>query len=172
MTKLLKILVVAMALVGLLASPAAARQGDDLGAVKKATARFHNVDNAVRAQYLSALSCFDLPGVGGMGQHYIKGALVNGTVSPTQPQALVYEVDGDELHLVAVEYIIPYTFVPPTAEPPRLFGQAFLHNNGLRLWALHAWIWRHNPLGTFANYNPRVALCPGHGESNGPGESD
>jgi hypothetical protein len=151
-------------LVALLASPALAGEGGDLAAVRKATAPFHSVERANHAGYFAALACFDLPGVGGMGQHLIKGALMNGTVTPTQPQALVYEVDGDELTLVAVEYIIPYTFVPPTAEPPRLFGQSFLHNNGLRLWALHAWIWRHNPLGTFANYNPRVALCPGHGD--------
>lgn len=157
---------VATVLVGLLASPAAASQGGDLAAVRKATARFHDVEKAMRAGYLPALSCFDLPGVGGMGQHLIKGSLMNGTVTPTKPQALVYEVDGDELNLVAVEYIIPYTFVPATAEPPRLFGQAFHHNDALSLWALHAWIWRHNPLGTFADFNPRVDLCPGHGESD------
>jgi hypothetical protein len=97
-----------------------------------------------------------------MGQHYVKASLIDGTAKPTEPQALVYEVDGEELNLVAVEYIIPYTFVPSTAEPPRLFGQSFHHNDALSLWALHAWIWRHNPLGMFADFNPRVDLCPGH----------
>jgi hypothetical protein len=160
----LKILVFSTVAIGLVigpAAPASANQ-DDLSLVRKATARFHSLEAAQHAGYASALNCFDLPGVGGMGQHYIKGELMNGSVSPTRPQALVYEVNGNELTLVAVEYIIPYTFLSPTAEPPRLFGRPFVHNNGLRLWALHAWIWRKNPLGTFANYNPNVALCPGH----------
>jgi hypothetical protein len=152
-------------LAGLLVSPAvpaSAHEGDSLAAVRHATARFHSVERAVDAGYGPLLACFDLPGVGGMGQHYVKGSLLDGTATPTKPQALVYEVDGATLRLVAVEYIIPYTFVSATAEPPRLFGQSFHHNDALGLWALHAWIWRHNPLGMFADYNPRVDLCPGH----------
>ena len=158
---------VATMLAGLLVSPVAAqKQQGDLAAVRKATAQFHDLGKATRAGYAPLLACFDLPGVGGMGQHLVKGGLVNGTVIATQPQALVYEVDEEgEMTLVAVEYIIPYTLHPATAEAPRLFGQAFLHNNALSLWALHAWIWRSNPLGTFASYNPRVSTCPTHSES-------
>ena len=157
-------------MLGLLVSPAAAHDGDSLAAVRHATARFHDVDRAMAAGYLkAALPCFDRPGVGGMGLHYVMGSLINGTVTATKPQALVYEVDGDKLNLVAVEYLIP---VPASAaEAPRLFGQpfhpAFLPNGDpLPLWELHAWIWRHNPLGTFADYNPNVDLCPGPGESD------
>jgi hypothetical protein len=157
---------VATVLVGLLAIPAAAHDGASLASVRHATARFHDVDRAVAAGYGPLLACFDKPGVGGMGQHYAKGSLIDGTVTPTKPQALVYEVDGDELELVAVEYIILYSQLSPTAEAPRLFGQSFHHNDALSLWALHAWIWRHNPLGMFADYNPNVDLCPGHGETD------
>ena len=166
LTKALASTGVAAVMVGLLVSPAAAGEGDSLAALRHATARFHDVDRAVAAGYAPLLACFDKPGVGGMGQHYAKGSLIDGTVTATKPQALVYEVDGDELNLVAVEYIIPYAFVPATAEAPRLFGQNFHHNDALGLWALHAWIWRHNPLGMFADYNPNVDLCPGHGESD------
>lgn len=150
---------------GLLLSPAAdvaARDNDQLAALRHTTNRFHSVPVAEAAGYAKALPCFDRPGVGGMGQHYVKGELVNGTVKATKPQAMVYEVNGDSLTLVAVEWIIPYTFVPPTAEPPQLYGHWFFRNDALQLWALHAWIWRSNPLGTFANYNPNVRLCPGH----------
>ena len=164
---------VAAVMLGLLVSPAAAHDGDSLAAVRHATARFHDVDRAVAAGYAPMLPCFDKPGVGGMGQHYIMGSLIDGTVTATKPQALVYEVDGDELNLVAVEYLIPYSPQHPAAgEAPRLFGQLFHHAGfdptgaPLPLWELHAWIWRHNPLGTFADYNPNVNLCPGHGESD------
>ena len=72
--------------------------------------------------------------------------------------ALVYEVNGNELTLVAVEYIIPQPLWK-SSEPPRLFGHSFTRNNTLGIWALHAWIWRHNPLGMFADFNPNVDLC-------------
>jgi len=64
------------------------------------------------------------------------------------------------LKLVAVEYIVPWTAWAPAA-PPQLFGRPFFRNTTLHLWALHAWIWRPNPSGMFANYNPAVKLCPG-----------
>ncbi len=133
--------------------------GHALAAVRAATAKFHSTDEAVEAGYGPFLPCFDQPGVGGMGQHYVNGSLVDGTVDPTQPEALVYEVDGSRLQLVAVEYIIPWSaWVSP--EPPQLFGQKFTRLTSLHIWALHAWVWRPNPLGTFANYNPNVKLCP------------
>jgi hypothetical protein len=149
---------------GLLVSPAPVSAHDDedsLSAVREATAPFHNLDRAKHAGYASLLSCFDYPGVGGMGQHYVKAALLDTKVSPEKPEALVYEVDGSKLRLVAVEYIIPQSKWT-AAQPPRLFGRSFFRNDTLGLWALHAWVWRHNPLGTFANYNPAVKLCPGH----------
>jgi hypothetical protein len=151
---------------GLLVAPApvaAHENGDSLSAVRHATAKFHSVGAAHTAGYFDpGLPCFDKPGVGGMGTHLVNLALVNGLVSATQPQALVYEVDGDELTLVAVEYLVPISF-----DQPHLFGHAFhpayLPHGGpaLGLWELHAWVWRHNPLGMFADYNPRVDLCPG-----------
>ena len=148
---------------GLLVMPAAqaaAHDDNPLTAVRIATARFHNLDAAEAAGYAKALPCFDLAGVGGMGQHYVKGPF-DTTVTPTEPEALVYEVDGSELKLVAVEYIVPQSLWT-SSQPPTLFGQWFLRNDTLGLWTLHAWIWRTNPFGTFASYNPEVAMCPGH----------
>jgi hypothetical protein len=162
MRKLISRVLGGAALLGLLlvgpATQVAADNGDSLAAVRAATAQYHDLDRAVAAGYAKFLPCFDAPGIGGMGQHYVKGSLIDGTVTPTKPQALVYEVDGDELELVAVEYIIPYT---PGSTAPQLFGKPFLHNPALGIWALHAWIWKSNPLGMFAPYNPKVELCPG-----------
>jgi hypothetical protein len=164
MKRLIARLLAATFLVGglliLPAAPAAAHDDNPLTAVRKATAKFHNVKTAEAAGYGRLLDCFDLPGVGGMGQHYVKGPL-SATVIPTEPSAMVYEVDGSELRLVAVEYIIPQSNWT-ASQPPRLFGQWFLRNDTLGLWTLHAWIWRNNPLGTFASYNPEVSMCPGH----------
>lgn len=149
---------------GMMAAPAVRASNDDdesaLAGVRQATAAFHDVNKAQVAGYSRLLSCFDLPGVGGMGQHYVKASLLDSTLVETQPEALVYEIDGDRLQLVAVEYIVPWSaWVSST--PPHLYGRAFYRVDSLHLWALHAWIWRPNPLGMFASYNPNVKLCPG-----------
>ena len=60
-----------------------------------------------------------------------------------------------------IEYIIPWS-AWVSAAPPQLYGRSFTSVTSLHLWALHAWIWRPNPDGMFANYNPNVKLCPGH----------
>jgi hypothetical protein len=60
---------------------------------------------------------------------------------------------------VAVEYIIPYTFVPRSAEPPVLFGQKFAQVDAFQLWGLHAWVWKENPSGIFASWNPTVTCA-------------
>ena len=163
---LLGVLAYATVVGGLLVSPAAnvaAQANDQLAGVRAATAAFHDVDAAETAGYiLLPLPCFDKPGVGGMGIHYLKGSFVSSSPTADKPQVLVYEVVGDQRYLVAVEYIVPYSLVATSAQAPNLFGQDFHHNDALSLWYLHAWIWKQNPLGMFADYNPKVALCPGH----------
>jgi hypothetical protein len=55
---------------------------------------------------------------------------------------------------------------------PRLFGRRFdlttsPNRYGLpAFYSLHAWVWRDNPAGTFAMWNPRVH-CPGVHEPKG-----
>ncbi len=163
---LLGVLAPTAVVAGLLGSPAtgaAAPGNDQLAAVRAATDTFHDVNSAQAAGYvLLPLPCFDKPGTGGMGIHYLKGLFVTSTPKASEPQVLVYEVDGSQLNLVAVEYIVPYQKVAANAQAPSLFGQDFHHNNALGLWYLHAWIWKPNSLGMFADYNPRVDLCPGH----------
>ena len=74
-----------------------------LADVRQATAKFHDVAAAEHANYHRLLACFDLPGTGGMGQHYVNTDLLDAAVTPNQPEAMVYEVDGDRLHEGAVE---------------------------------------------------------------------
>ena len=35
-------------------------------------------------------------------------------------------------------------------------GQKFKQNDTFQLWGLHAWVWKDNPSGMFADWNPRV----------------
>lgn len=147
------------------ATPAMAGGGQsNLSEARTATARFHEVSHAENAGYgstLSTLGCFENPGVGGMGVHYVNGGfLEDGLAVAAEPEALVYEMRSDgRLKLVALEYLVPITD-ENFDDPPMLFGRHFHMHPVLPFWILHTWIWEPNPDGMFADWNPNVALCP------------
>jgi hypothetical protein len=153
--------VAALVLLGSVLMTARAMAGgqSELAAVRRATAKFHDLAAAEGAGYSRFLDCFDLPGVGGMGQHYVLLDQLDDEVNALQPEAMVYEVGKDGLRLVAVEYVVPVDAWSGD-QPPELFGRSFFLNSKLNVWALHAWIWRPNPLGMFENYNPNIPMCP------------
>lgn len=131
----------------------------DLASLRRVTASFHDFATAGRAGWSTQVTpCMTDPGgSGGMGFHYGNTALIDGTASVEKPQLLLYEPEKNgELRLVAVEYIIPYTFHPRSAAPPVLLGQQFAQVDAFQLWGLHAWVWENNPSGIFAPWNPRV----------------
>jgi hypothetical protein len=97
-------------------------------------------------------------GMGGMGKHYVNPALLDGSVDVANPEALLYEPGPNgQLNLVGVEYVIPRD-AWTSAEPPTLFGQQFTLN-AFDLWALHVWVWKNNPSGLYAAWNPRVSCA-------------
>jgi hypothetical protein len=143
--------------------------GSQLAEVRAATAQYHRVDAALDAGYTSFKiddstvglglpgdpTCFD-NAAGGMGVHYVKD--IDATVIANEPEALVYEItDNGRLRLVAVEYIVPDS----EPMPAPLFGQHFHHHGYLPVYILHAWVWKNNPSGMFADFNPKVGDCPG-----------
>lgn len=108
--------------------------------------------------YATAITdCMANGDVGAMGVHYANTGLLDATVDPLHPEALIYEpaTNGDAV-LVGVEFIVPYAAVPKTAPPPELFGQKFQQNDVFGVWGLHVWTHRANPSGVFAPWNPRV----------------
>jgi hypothetical protein len=144
-----------------------------LGDVRAATTRYNNLTVATAHKYgilkdAAGIACIDNPGVGAMGVHYVNGGLVGTTeVNPLKPEALVYEPGTNgHMTLVAVEYVTFQAQWDATHKSrPKLFGQTFmLTPDGNRFglpafYSLHAWIWKHNPDGTFAMWNPTVH-CP------------
>jgi hypothetical protein len=149
--------------------------GDTLANARDATAIYNDPTAAVAAGYelltdSAGIACIDMPGMGGMGVHYVKGALVqSGALDAARPQALVYEVQPNgKLELVALEYVVFQSqWDASHQQPPELYGQKFMlnpANNRFGLpafYALHSWIWKHNRSGTFAPWNPQVR-CGGH----------
>ena len=106
-----------------------------------------------------------------MGYHYVNPVNAQDLViDASRPEALLYEPTGDGgVRLVGAEFLVhgdgwdaanqgsPPTFAgvefdPPTdrtaAAPPGPF------------YTLHVWLWKDNPSGMFAPFNPRVS-CGG-----------
>lgn len=141
---------------------------EDLALANLATAAFQDVEEAEAAGWAStlgpgegSLGCFEDPDRGGMGVHYLKGALLDDELDVATPEALVYELDhqGAVAGLVGLEYIVPVDAWTQD-EPPMLFGRHLHRHPTLPLWVLHAWVWKDNPSGVFEDFNPRVRLCP------------
>jgi len=141
----------------LAASVQTAGISQDLAMLRQVTAAFHDFDAASDAGWSAQITaCMESP-AGGMGFHYGNVGLIDGTARVDQPELLLYEPESNgRLRLVAVEYIIPYTFHSRDAAPPVLFGQEFQQVDAFQLWGLHAWVWKNNPSGTFAAWNPQV----------------
>jgi len=153
----------------------------DLDAAKAATGRFHSLSVAGHAGYglppagVPLHECISNGSQGAMGFHYINGKLLDTTLDPTKPEALVYTPDAKgKLHLGALEFVV-FQDAWNTAQPgamPMLFGQEFMPvdpapgHNGLTVfdippfYMLHVWLWNSNPSGLFNPWNPSVS-CAG-----------
>jgi hypothetical protein len=142
------------------------------GDAARATAKFHNLAVAKRAGYgllldahgVACIAMDGMPGMGAMGVHYVKKSLIgDDTIDARTPEAVVYSPEGRSLRLAAVEYVVLKSVwdAKHTARPS-LFGRTFNATpagNRFALpafYSLHAWIWKHNPAGTFSMWNPHV----------------
>ncbi|MGH7481998.1 MAG: hypothetical protein ACRELV_07570 [Longimicrobiales bacterium] len=145
-------------------APLRSRNGDDLAALRRATARFHRLEVGRDAGYTTVVThpvsgerCLADPQQGAMGIHFLDLSLADEAVAIAQPEVLIYEPRSNgELRLAGIEYLVPFAVRPASAEPPRLFGRDFKQNHTFGVWALHAWAWKHNPAGDFEDWNPTV----------------
>jgi hypothetical protein len=146
-----------------------------LAKTKAALAKYESVDAAKADGYTMASPCTFFPGgagnassdQGGMGIHFMNDAIVkSGKNIPTKPPILVYApAAGGALQLVAVEYFKADADQNAKTDPdrPSLFGRAFDgpmlgHSPGMPIhYDLHVWLWKHNPSGIFAPWNPDVS---------------
>ncbi len=151
---------------------AAASSSSALAGARAATAGYHNINKAFAHGYglfpdAAGIACIDNPGTGAMGIHYANGALfADPAVNAATPEVLVYEPQRNgRLRLVALEYVVVQSAWHNAGHtsPPSLFGREFtLTPSGNRyglppFYELHVWIWKHNPLGMFDDWNPKVS---------------
>lgn len=139
-----------------------------LDKARKATAKYKDVDRAMAAGYKPASPCVSAEGLGGMGFHYVKSALM-GTpkVEAKKPEALLFAPGraGGKPKLIGVEYmkIDADNDVATDNDRPKLFGQDFDGPVAARFpgdavhYELHVWLHKKNPSGLFAPFNPNVS---------------
>lgn len=129
----------------------------ELASLRRETAPFHNINKAIQANYDTPITpCWYHSDLGAMGYHYGNLSLFDGSVDLLKPEALMYEPGpGGHYRLVGMEYIVPID-AWEGEDLPSLLGQEYHPNENLGLYTLHLWLWRDNPNGLFAAWNPKV----------------
>ena len=130
----------------------------DLAQVRRATARFHDVDAALEAGYQLGwvngsgnriiTNCVSHLTAGAMGYHYFHPQLMQDlAVDLLEPEVLVYAPGADgELQLAAVEWVARGPNTNPTGVPagepaPTVLGMPMhILNPAVGFYLMHAWI--------------------------------
>lgn len=158
------------ALLGLATGSSAAPGGKgkaDLASVRAATAKYHDVSVALAAGYVPVSPCEELPGEGVMGQHYLHPGLAgDAVIDPLRPELLLYVPSANGPRLVGVEYFVAEAATggqrPSVLDRP-LDGPMPGHSPDMPShYDLHLWLWKHNPSGMTAAWNPALS-CAGGG---------
>ena len=152
--------------------------GRTLARIRRATARYQNVDRALADGYVPASPCVfrtddDDNEVAAMGYHYVNFGLIEGAmpgddrptvIDPAAPEILLYEpMKNGRLRLVGTEFMAAAAGSDWTA--PMLDGVEFdahlteevQHGIPFPHYDLHVWTWRNNPDGMFKGQNPKVS---------------
>jgi len=126
-----------------------------IATLQRVTARYQDLKVALDDDFILLHECENRPGEGPVGTVYVNlERLFDGRIDPSLPDALIYEPgSNDRPKLVGVEFAIPNT----GQAPPTFLGATFQPEDEFGVFALHVWIWLHNPEGLFAESNPRVS---------------
>ena len=138
---------------------AASGESELLKSVRRATSKFHSTTQAIKSGHEADEHCVSVPGLGGMGYHWVNPLLVDPVFDPLKPEAVLYATGPDgELRLIALEYI-----VINVGQPPPMFGDQPFDVGGTPVpvphWSLHVWLYEKNPSGMFMPFNPNIT-CP------------
>ena len=123
--------------------------------LRNVTDDYRWLDNAIADGYEKASECVEkADGSGAMGFHYLKKDLLDDKTQARKPEVLVYMPnERGRYKLVAVEFLSTAT------ERPEIAGLKFEDGPFPGTFARHAWVWKDNPDGMFAAYNPDHS-CP------------
>lgn len=135
-----------------------------------ASSRYLREPAATAAGYVPDRYCVaDPAGGGAVGYPHFNHAH-DDSLDPEKPAALLYEDDDTgRRRLVALEWVVTDRDgrVETDDDRPSLFGQPFKgpipgRFKGQKVhYALHVWLWKPNPAGLFATFNPDLRCRPG-----------
>jgi hypothetical protein len=142
----------------------------ELQSVKAATARYHSFKQALRAGYsVAGEPCVASP-LGTMGIHAVNAALMaDPAIDALRPEILLYVPKANgKLRLVGLEYWKADADgnLATADDRPSVLGQPFDgpmpgHNPTMPVhYDVHVWIWKTNPSGLFAPFNPALSCTP------------
>jgi hypothetical protein len=137
--------------------PGNAEFNTTIAELRRATARYHNVNAALADGFELVEECEERPGADPVGSVFANlDRLVDGVIDASHPEALFYEPgENGQMNLVGVELVVPADLWTEE-DPPEFLGTPFEREDEF-VFGLHIWIWRHNPNGLFAFGNPRVS---------------
>lgn len=129
-----------------------------IASLQRVTARYHRLSVAIAEGFVLLHPCEARGDEGPVGTVYVHpGRLMDGVIDPASPDALIYEPGSDgTFKLVGVEFAIPKALWT-APQPPSFLGATFQSEDEFGVYALHAWVWRNNPKGLFAETNPGVS---------------
>ena len=163
-----------VALAVLLHSAVAVAQGqpdlpEEWAKVRRELEKYQDVIVALRDGYRSSVLCVQNDQGHGMGIHFVNTRLMGPTPDATRPQILLYVPVGSKLELIGAEWFIP--LATGVKGRPSVLGQPFdgpmeghppTQPPDLHHYDLHVWLFKPNPAGLFAQFNPNVK-CPADG---------
>ncbi len=127
--------------------------------------RYESVDAAIADGFEQFGGCM-ANDQGSQGIHFTNGERIGDpAVDVMQPEVLMYEPREDgSLRLIGLELLVFQEdwHAAGNAATPVQFGREFGINMTLLdrpFYALHVWVWQHNPSGFYANWNPLVTCA-------------
>src|SRR5687768_6941752 len=135
-----------------------ADNADPIATIRRATARYHDIDAALADGFVFLHGCETRPDEGPAGELYVHfDRLLDGVIDPASPDALLYEPrENAPPRLIGVEFAVPYALWSGP-QPPRFMGAEFQREDEFAVYGLHVWAWSNNPEGMFAEGNPTVS---------------
>ena len=132
----------------------------ELAAARRATAKYHDFQQAVADGFVQATPCIEGEGIHFRAPDEFPDANLDCVFDPEDPELLHYvPKPNGELQLVGVEYLIPKSCPGLATQPPEGFsGDAdeWESEIGGTVWALNAFIWRGVPEGVFAFRSDKI----------------
>jgi hypothetical protein len=138
--------------------------GRTLAELRRDLAPYQDVNRALADGFVPVSECTESP-AGGMGVHFLNPARAMAPIDPEKPAILLYAPTADGYELMGAEWFQADADqdLSTDGDRPSLWGRPFNgpmlgHEPGMPIhYDLHVWLFKANPAGVFAPWNPSVS---------------